>query len=85
MLANLGFHESNLFVATALMVGLVVGLMVLVSLARLVALFGGYAVVRMARRYSERADRWRPGSSASADVWMMHKAPDYDRGDGPLE
>jgi TRAP-type C4-dicarboxylate transport system permease small subunit len=42
-------------------------------------LFGGYAVVRMVRRYRESADRERAGPSASQDVWAMHKLPDYDR------
>lgn len=48
-------------------------------------IFGGYAVVRIARRYRDSANRERAGPSASLDVWAMHKVPDYDHDEDPLE
>ncbi len=48
-------------------------------------IFGGYAVVRVARWYRDSANRERAGPSASQDVWAMHKVPDYDHNEDPLE
>ena len=51
----------------------------------LVVLFGGYALVRAARRYREGTDRKRAAPTASLDVWAMHKVPESDRDEDRIE
>lgn len=46
-----------------------------------VALFGGYALLRASRRYYEAADRKRAGPTVTPDAWAMHKVA-HDDEDG---
>lgn len=48
----------------------------------LVLLFGGYAVVRLARRYREATERRRPPPTASESVWEMHRVSDEEQDRG---
>ena len=48
-------------------------------------LFGGYAVVRVVRRYRDAADRERAGPGLPQDAWAMHKVPDYYRDEDRVE
>ncbi|MFQ5591151.1 MAG: hypothetical protein ACE5HE_08320 [Phycisphaerae bacterium] len=51
----------------------------------LVALFGGYALLRASRRYREAAGRDRSTPSAVQDVWAMHKTPPYEQDEEHFE
>lgn len=48
----------------------------------LVVLFGGYAVVRLARRYREATERRRATPTASESVWEMHRVSDEEQDRG---
>ena len=50
-----------------------------------VVLFGGYVLVRGARRYREGTDRKRAGPTVLPDVWAMHKVPEYDHEEDRVE
>ncbi len=50
-----------------------------------VALFGGYAVLRASRRYYEAADRKRAGPTVTPDAWAMHKVSHYNDDEDGVE
>lgn len=49
--------------------------LLIVFLLVLLVLFGGYAIVRVARRYLAATDRRRGPPTPSDDVWTVHTTP----------